>query len=57
MRPHPDCRSPAKRRVDNAGFSPAGTDPRAVPDAALYEALMSEFPAWLDVARAEGILA
>jgi hypothetical protein len=51
-----DLPVPAKRVVDNAGFFPAGTDPRAVPDEALYDVLTSEFPAWLGVARAAGIL-
>ncbi|WFB07751.1 VWA domain-containing protein [Streptomyces sp. LX-29] len=47
---------PARRPVDNAGFFPAGTDPRALPDTALYEALTSEFPHWLRAARAAGVL-
>jgi hypothetical protein len=47
---------PAKRVVDNAGFFPAGTDPRAVPDTELFQALMSEFPEWLGAARAAGIV-
>ncbi|OEV28858.1 toxic cation resistance protein [Streptomyces nanshensis] len=47
---------PAKRVVDNAGFFPAGTDPRSVPDDVLYVALMREFPAWLAAARQAGIL-
>lgn len=38
---------PKKRPVDNAGFFPAGADPRAVPDNVLYDNLMSELPAWL----------
>ncbi|MFW6695356.1 vWA domain-containing protein [Streptomyces sp. MAR4 CNX-425] len=48
---------PSKRVVDNAGFFPAGATPEALSDAALYEALMSEFPDWLRAARAAGILA
>ncbi len=48
---------PAKRVVDNAGFFPAGTAPEALSDAALYEALTSEFPDWLRAARAAGIIA
>jgi hypothetical protein len=42
---------PGKRMVDNAGFFPAGTDPRATSDAELYDRLMSEFPEWLTEAR------
>jgi stress response protein SCP2 len=44
------------RVIDNAGFFPAGEDPRARPDAALYDALMSEFPSWLRLARQAGIV-
>jgi hypothetical protein len=51
-----DLPVPAKRVVDNAGFFPAGTDPRAVPDTELFQALMSEFPEWLGAARAAGIV-
>ncbi|CAM5227265.1 VWA domain-containing protein OS=Streptomyces alboniger OX=132473 GN=CP975_18210 PE=4 SV=1 [Streptomyces alboniger] len=47
---------PAKRPVDNAGFFPAGEDPRAVPDDRLYDRLVGEFPAWLEAARAHGIV-
>lgn len=43
------------RAVDNAGFFEAGTDPAAISDAALYDQLMSEYPAWLAAARAKGI--
>ncbi|WP_461038163.1 vWA domain-containing protein [Streptomyces mayteni] len=44
------------RVVDNAGFFPAGAKPAALPDAELYDALMSEFPTWLSSARAANIL-
>lgn len=47
---------PAKRVVDNAGFFPAGTNPKQVPDDALYAELMREFPDWLTAARRAGIL-
>jgi hypothetical protein len=47
---------PKKRIVDNAGFFPAGREPQALPDAALYDALMAEFPQWLSAARGAGII-
>ncbi|MFF0424420.1 vWA domain-containing protein [Streptomyces sp. NPDC004520] len=47
---------PAKRPLDNAGFFHAGQDPSRVPDAELYDRLVSEFPAWLAAARAQGVV-
>ncbi|MEU2055648.1 VWA domain-containing protein [Streptomyces bungoensis] len=47
---------PGRRIVDNAGFLPAGADPRRVSDAELYDRLVGEFPRWLAAARTAGIV-
>ncbi|MET7741422.1 VWA domain-containing protein [Streptomyces sp. NPDC005385] len=47
---------PRQRVVDNAGFFPAGSDPRKMTDAELYDRLVAEFPQWLAAARAQGIV-
>ncbi|SDP01034.1 vWA domain-containing protein [Actinacidiphila guanduensis] len=51
-----DLPVPARRPVDNAGFFAAGPSPRSLTDSALYDALLAEFPHWLDSARTAGIL-
>ncbi|MEV7288207.1 VWA domain-containing protein [Streptomyces sp. NPDC093252] len=43
------------RRVDNVGFF-AVDDISSVPDAELYDRLLSEFPSWITAARRAGIL-
>ncbi|MEU9208724.1 VWA domain-containing protein [Streptomyces sp. NPDC048415] len=45
----------AGRRVDNVGFF-AVDDIRGLPDAELYDRLLSEFPAWMSAARRLGII-
>ncbi|RBM13143.1 VWA domain-containing protein [Streptomyces sp. PT12] len=47
---------PARRVVDNAGFFPAGKNPRSLSDRDLYDRLMAEFPDWLAAARAARII-
>ncbi|MFR9675013.1 VWA domain-containing protein [Streptomyces sp. TR02-1] len=51
-----DLAVPKKRAVDNAGFFPAGRDPRALSDGQLYDRLMAEYPQWVVAARAAGII-
>lgn len=51
-----DLPVPAKRVVDNAGFFPAGDDPRALSDAELYQRLTQEFGSWITAATAAGII-
>ncbi|MFJ9130281.1 VWA domain-containing protein [Streptomyces sp. NPDC102340] len=48
---------PKKRIVDNAGFFPAGKDPKLIPDGVLYDQLMGEYPDWLRAASTAGITA
>jgi stress response protein SCP2 len=43
------------RFVDNANFF-AVEDPAAIPDEALFELLMGEYPTWLTLARQRGLL-
>lgn len=47
---------PKKRIVDNAGFFPAGKDPKLIPDGVLYDQLMGEYPDWLRAAVAAGVM-
>ncbi|MER5281501.1 VWA domain-containing protein [Streptomyces sp. NPDC002809] len=51
-----DLKVPQKRVVDNAGFFPAGRNPKALSDATLYDELMGEYPDWLRAAKEAGIL-
>lgn len=44
------------RTVDNAGFFAAGQNPGERSEADLYDLLMKEFPSWLTVARAAGVI-
>ncbi|GAA1280893.1 VWA domain-containing protein [Streptomyces aureus] len=44
------------RIVDNAGYFPAGRDPRTVGDDLLYDRLLQEFPSWLSSARTAQVL-
>ncbi|MFI9174501.1 vWA domain-containing protein [Streptomyces lincolnensis] len=47
---------PQRRVIDNAGFFPAGANPRRMSDAELYDRLLGEFPRWLAAARERGIV-
>ncbi|XUL87487.1 vWA domain-containing protein [Streptomyces galilaeus] len=47
---------PQKRVIDNAGFFPAGSNPRRMSDGDLYDRMMGEFPQWLAAARKHGIV-
>jgi hypothetical protein len=51
-----DLPVPARRVIDNAGFFAAGTSPKSISDAHLYDQLLNEFPQWLKAARAAGIV-
>ncbi|MFG2830897.1 VWA domain-containing protein [Streptomyces sp. NPDC048434] len=51
-----DLAVPEKRAVDNAGFFPAGHDPRSLSHDELYQQLMVEFPEWLAEARTAGVI-
>ncbi len=44
------------RVVDNAGFFPAGQNPRGLTDLAMYDGILNEFPQWLTKARQAGVL-
>ena len=43
------------RFIDNADFF-CVADPMALPDDQLYDLLMNEYPAWLKLARQQGLL-
>jgi hypothetical protein len=47
---------PGRRVIDNAGFFAAGSSPKSLTDAHLYDQLLKEFPQWLTAARAAGIV-
>ncbi|MET7929855.1 VWA domain-containing protein [Streptomyces sp. NPDC005349] len=47
---------PRHRIVDNAGYFPAGRDPRTVGDDLLCDRLLQEFPSWLASARTAQVL-
>lgn len=51
-----ELKVPKYRVIDNAGFFPAGPAPKSIPDGALYDALIHEFPEWLAEARLAGIV-
>lgn len=51
-----DLAVPRKRVVDNAGFFPAGKDPKLIPDGVLYDQLMGEYPDWIRAATTAGII-
>jgi hypothetical protein len=51
-----DLAVPRHRIVDNAGYFPAGRDPRTVGDDLLYDRLLQEFPSWLASARTAQVL-
>ncbi|WP_131737538.1 VWA domain-containing protein [Actinomadura roseirufa] len=51
-----DLPVPGKRAIDNAGFFPAGLDPKSISDDDLYGHLIEEFPSWLATARTCGIV-
>ncbi|MFE4256122.1 VWA domain-containing protein [Streptomyces sp. NPDC056910] len=56
LRRFDDLAVPRHRIVDNAGYFPAGRDPRTVGDDLLYDRLLQEFPSWLASARTAHVL-